>query len=770
VPTSEVVVTLEAPALTAFGRTLTSAGHATYAAELAAAQAEAEANIFAAIPVARVRWRYRLVADGFALIVPSADVRLLSRIRGIAEVWPTISYHSLRTTERAATRATLPEQDPDIIHAEALWGPSLETAGNGIKIGIIDDGVEASHPYFSPSGFVYPAGFPKGLVASTTPKVIVARTFPAPSPAYGYASAPFDPSQGGSFHATHVAGIAAGDNDTADGALLLSGVAPMAYIGNYKALTMPTPGFGLDGNSPEITAAIEAAVADGMNVINLSLGEPEVDPARDLVVQALDAAAHAGVVPVVAADNQFEPYGFGSISSPANAPDAITVAATTDSDEIADFSSGGPTPVSLLLKPDVSAPGVAITSSLPVNQGGPYSQLSGTSMAAPQVSGGVALLEQRHPSWTVAELKSALVQTGIPVHGPDGREVSVLREGGGLIDLTRADDPLLFAEPSSVTFPVDGGIRAVRLSDAGGGAGPWSASVKLQDPRSGVTVSVTPTVTVPGNLSVSATVSGAAAGGDVTGFVILTRAGATRRIPFWVEVDHPLLASEPAITLTRPGTYTADTRTGESKVSHYRYPTAGDRTYAGPELVYRVHITGLVANFGAAVLSGSAVPHIVFAGDENHLAGFAGLPGNINPYLSSFGESRPVAGAVLPAPGNYEIVFDTPSAAQAGPFTFRYWLNDTTPPRIRVLSTQAPTITVSLSDAGSGVDPESVAVSLDGRSVPSQLLDGVLTVDATKGTHVLVVTASGYQELKNMEDVAGIKPNTATLSRTVTVR
>ena len=93
-----------------------------------------------------------------------------------------------------------------------------------------------------------------------------------------------------------------------------------------------------------------------MNVINLSIGEPEISPQRDFVVHAIDAAAQAGVVPVIAADNQFDQYGYGSISSPANAPDAITVAATTVTDTIADFSSGGPTPVSLQLKPDVAHP------------------------------------------------------------------------------------------------------------------------------------------------------------------------------------------------------------------------------------------------------------------------------------------------------------------------------------------------------------------------------------------------------------------------------
>ena len=53
-------------------------------------------------------------------------------------------------------------------------------------------------------------------------------------------------------------------------------------------------GVGLDGNAPEIVAAIEAAVADGMDVINLSLGEPEIEPSRDIVALALDAAADAG--------------------------------------------------------------------------------------------------------------------------------------------------------------------------------------------------------------------------------------------------------------------------------------------------------------------------------------------------------------------------------------------------------------------------------------------------------------------------------------------
>ena len=105
-------------------------------------------------------------------------------------------------------------------------------------------------------------------------------------------------------------------------------MAPLAYLGNYKALTVPTAsGLGLNGNSPELVAAIEAAVADGMDVINLSLGEPEVTPEYDAVARALDAAAAAGVVPVVAAGNDYEVLGRGSVGSPGTAAAAVTVGA-----------------------------------------------------------------------------------------------------------------------------------------------------------------------------------------------------------------------------------------------------------------------------------------------------------------------------------------------------------------------------------------------------------------------------------------------------------
>ena len=136
--------------------------------------------------------------------------------------------------------------------------------GDGIKIGVVDDGVDKTNPFFDPAGFSYPAGFPKGRPNCTTPKVIVARAFPAPG-AGKPATLPLD--RRPSFHGTHVAGIAAGDAGTTAPAgpdhppsTGLSGVAPRAWLGNYRVFTVPTP-VGDDAYTPEIVAAFEAAVA-----------------------------------------------------------------------------------------------------------------------------------------------------------------------------------------------------------------------------------------------------------------------------------------------------------------------------------------------------------------------------------------------------------------------------------------------------------------------------------------------------------------------------
>ena len=208
----EVLVTLKQPPLAetfAHTRTLAFSSFArphrlllgtpssrAYLLRLTTTQRTLEARIRASIPTAAVRWRYGVTLDGFAVVVPRGKVGKLSRLPGVAQVWPSVTYHPLL------------DKTPGIIGAPQVWGPTLATAGQGMKIGIIDDGIDQTHPFFSPTGFAYPPGFPKGQTAYTTPKVIVARAFAPATPVYkndGYRSIPT------SDHGTHVAGIAAGD-------------------------------------------------------------------------------------------------------------------------------------------------------------------------------------------------------------------------------------------------------------------------------------------------------------------------------------------------------------------------------------------------------------------------------------------------------------------------------------------------------------------------------------------------------------------------------
>jgi subtilisin family serine protease len=730
-----------------------------------------------AVPDARVRWRYKIVLDGMAIVAPAGAASRISALPGVAEVYPSVTYH----------RSLY--QSPAVIGAPQVWGPQLATAGQGMKIGIIDDGIDQTHPFFSPTGFTMPSGFPKGNSAYTDAKVIVARSFPPPGFKYRYAKLPFDPVE--SEHGTHVAGIAAGDYGTSapgpNGAVKVSGIAPRAYLGNYRVLTIPTAQFGLDGNSPEIVAGIEAAVRDGMNVINLSLGEPEITPSRDVVVQAIQGAARAGVVPVIAAGNDFDALGFGSIDSPGSAPAAITVAAATKSGAITSFSSGGPTPYSLRFKPDVTAPGASILSSVPVHLGS-WSFLDGTSMASPHVAGAAAVLRQRHPNWSVAQIKSALVLTGNPVRAR-GREVPPTREGGGMIWMPRADQPLIFSAPTSLSLGYLHRGQSLRgrvsLTDAGGGAGAWTVSLRRMTSSRGVVVSAPSSVAVRGSLTLRAAATRRAASGDSSGFVVLTRGGETRRIPYWLHLTERRLAREPRTVLRRPGTYRGDTRHRRSLVSSYRYPSGpsalGLRArLLGPEQVFRLVVRARVANIGARVIAhGPGVnvsPRLVRAGDEDQLTGYAGLPLRIDPYQPNFYGIEPVVSAFRPAPGAYDLVFDTASRRVAGPFTFRYWVNDTAPPSARLLTgavrSGAP-LRLIVRDGGSGVDPTSMLARVDGhfrRILYRGARVEVLTGRLAPGRHTLVFTVSDYQETKNTEDAQKTLPNTRRLVARFAVR
>jgi subtilisin family serine protease len=299
----------------------TSSSSRAYLARVEAAQVRAIAALRAAIPQARVSRRFRIVLDGLTVTLPEGRLAALMRLGFVKRVYPTYRY------------AETLNDSPALIGAPQLEA-ATGTSGAGIKIGVVDDGIDQTNPFFRPAGFQYPPGFPKGQASFTTPKVIVARAFPGPG-AGKRGRLPLDRST--SFHGTHVSGIAAGDAGTAAPAgpdhpavAGLSGIAPQAWLGNYRVFSVPTPLGGDIAETPEIVAAFESAVADGMNVINFSGGGAQTDPANDALIETVANVAAAGVVPVIAAGNDRDDLGLGTVGSPATAPDAIAVAAVSN--------------------------------------------------------------------------------------------------------------------------------------------------------------------------------------------------------------------------------------------------------------------------------------------------------------------------------------------------------------------------------------------------------------------------------------------------------
>ena len=753
-----VVVELDAPGLARSvesSRVLTSAAKqrrldlasgSAYLRSLAARQDAFAVALRRAIPRARVGWRYRITLNGVSVTLPERDVDRLERVAGVRAVYRSTTYR--RQLDRS----------PGLIGAPQLWNdPSTPSRGDGIKIGVLDDGIDHTHPFFAPSGYSMPAGFPRGQAAFTSAKVIVARAFAPPGIGWRHARSAFDPEN--SAHGTHVAGIAAGNANTPTSVGgLASGVAPRAYLGNYKVMTVPSEQFGLNGNAPEIVRGIEAAVADGMDVINVSLGQPEVEPSRDVVALALDGAAAAGVVPVTAAGNDFRRAGRGSIISPATSERAIAVGASEEARDVAAFSSAGPTPLSLRLKPDVVAPGFAVLSSVPGEGPTLWTLLSGTSMAAPHVAGAAALLRQRHRDWNVAQLKAALTATANPIGG-----AASTRIGGGLVDLPEADAPRIFATPSTVSFGVvrpGTTLRAsVRLDDAGGGAGIWSGEVVAAGGRR-----VPVAATVPGTLAVE--LPAGTAQREEAGWIALRRGGLERRIPYWYAVVRPSLPA-PDRTLARAGSFVGSTVGRAARVTRYRYPDLGDERVRGPEQVFRFVLGRAAANFGVAVTSGNVEPRILLERDEARVAGFTALPVNMNPYDPRFDRHTPIAAVLRPAPRTYYVVFDS-HATRGSRFAFRVWVGDTRPPSVRLLTplAQSGVARFAVGDAGSGVDASSLRASVGGSSRTVRLRGSVVSVDLAglrSGTHTVVLSVSDRQETKNNENVAGVMPNTRTL-------
>ncbi|MDX6412526.1 MAG: hypothetical protein QOE91_2042, partial [Gaiellaceae bacterium] len=750
----------------------------------------------------------------------------------------------------------------------------------------------------------------------------------------------------------------------------LSGVAPKAYIGNYRVFNVPTP-IGHIAESPEIAAAFEQTVIDGMQVVNFSGGGPESEPLNDIMIPVINNVAAAGVVPVISAGNDRDDFGFGTVGSPSTAPAAISVAAVSNSQVFApalsafdaagtqvlhapiqtggttpagwatadqvivdvgtvvgrsgtaverhlcapgsdpngsgtdlpahsldgtialvtrgfctfaskaqraldagaigivfadnrfgeanplpillqipagiiadidgaalraamgasgrlrvrigrayedivtgrsgivtSFSSAGPEAFGHLLKPDIAAPGGQILSStLPEFSGGsPFAVFDGTSMAAPHVAGAAALLVQRHPSWSVPQIKSALMSTAGPAWGDSARtkEAPVTLQGAGLANVFAADDPQIFTEPASLSLGVlnvNHGAASrgllLRVQDAGNGAGNWTVTLQPQSATAGADV-VIPALTAVGpggetDVSVVGRASAAAVAGDEMGFVVLTKGAVTRRVPYYFEVTRPAL--ERAAVTELKTFVMGDTIRGENNVSEYRWPswpfgpppsyTGASMNESGAEKLYTTLLSVPAINLGVSVLvqsSNSIIdPWLLGSPDENDVQGDAATPVNANSLMFDFRADVEAAGTVFPRTKRYYVSVDSgsdPFTGQAfpGQYILRSWVDDLTPPRLSLLTTRVaagrPTLAARATDSQSGVDPLSIVVGYNNVLLGAAAYDpisGIVIFPIPANAPVLkagkraaILSASDFQETKNVNTIGtNVMPNTA---------
>ncbi|PYK63893.1 MAG: hypothetical protein DME50_16530, partial [Verrucomicrobia bacterium] len=324
-----------------------------------------------------------------------------------------------------------------IINADPAWvaAGGRAVAGAGIKIGDIDTGIDNTHPFFDPTGFSYPTGFPKCDAADSdshtpnqdcryvSPKVIVAKVFFNKNNQQNFDA------QAIQDHGTHTAGIAAGIfnpslNAVVDGVLIngMSGIAPGAWLGNYNVF----PGDVTNARSEDILNAVDAAVADGMDVLNLSLGG-SFHGNNDLLAIGLDNAVDAGVVVAVAAGNSGP--GPNTVESPGRARKVITVAASTNQHFVGEpftYPASGGTTI-----------GAAVGDFPPLSAGsfGLYfnSELTACTSVDPGASGNVVVVNRGGCTFST-KVRNAIAAGAIGVvviNNVAGDPTAMAKDGGG---------------------------------------------------------------------------------------------------------------------------------------------------------------------------------------------------------------------------------------------------------------------------------------------------------------------------------------------------
>jgi len=458
-----------------------------YLTAVANAQEDATAadmNQIAALTAAQVA-EVANAQDGFAAALASYGAQEVYRVQrlynGMAVRLPSSAIETLRADPRVRSIRPLIAKEPDNaqsiphIGAPTLWSAPNGLTGKGVRIGIIDTGVDYLHVGLGGPGKGYNKndttiigdvpGYPNARVVAghdfvgddynANPSLHPYQPNPRPDP---------DPMDCYN-HGTHVAGSAAGSGVTAAGAeykgayssaldtatmRIGPGVAPEAEIYALKV-------FGCFGSSEVVDLAIEWAIDpngdgnfdDHLDVINLSLGSPFGD-VNDTTTLAVDRAAQIGVLVASSMGNSGDTWF--AAGSPGVATRAVTVGATqvvpdsvqgegSATDIVTGFTTRGPRRGDNVLKPDITAPGYLVVS-VAGGTGNGATSMNGTSMATPMVGGGLALLRQLYPLWNGEEIKALLMSTAMGAVRFDTAYTGVLapptRAGAGLLALDDA--------------------------------------------------------------------------------------------------------------------------------------------------------------------------------------------------------------------------------------------------------------------------------------------------------------------------------------------
>lgn len=321
--------------------------------------------------------------------------------------------HSIITLSRWAQIPAGPAYEPFERNKAFTWGldliglPLLKQtlpllAGKGVRLGVIDTGIDPKH---------------RDLKGRT----LHFRNFLDPA-----ASLPFDDNG----HGTHVAGTMVGGSSSS----ITIGLAPQADLVVAKAFS--ARGWAQDAH---LLLALQwmadpdgdPLTADGVRVINNSWNFSDSysgkNPEDEPFCLAIEKLEQLGILSVFSSGNSGPDRG--SVQIPGSCPHALTVGASDENDTVASFSSRGPVQWRniQLAKPEIVAPGVKVLSAYPDM----FATRSGTSMAAPHVTGALALLAQMHPSLSSIDLKALLLKHPKDI-GPPGFDSDT---GQGRLDL-----------------------------------------------------------------------------------------------------------------------------------------------------------------------------------------------------------------------------------------------------------------------------------------------------------------------------------------------